>query len=112
MRRSQSFQNKLILLFLFSIILPISILSSCLAFYLQNRIQKENETYFSTTLYEISSNMSTYFSDLQHMALTPYIYDDIINFYTAVDNAQYTVEGPTTIASGPTGRTISSVCSV
>ena len=94
MRRSQSFQNKLILLFLFSIILPISILSSCLAFYLQNRIQKENETYFSTTLYEISSNMSTYFSDLQRMALTPYIYDDIINFYTAVDNAQYTEEGP------------------
>ncbi len=94
MRRSQSFQNKLVLLFLFSIILPISILSSCLAYYLQKRILKENETYFSTTLYEISSNMGTYFSDLQHMSLTPYIYDDIINFYTAVDNAQYTKEGP------------------
>ena len=96
MRRSQSFQNKLVLLFLFSIILPISILSSCLAYYLQKRILKENETYFSTTLYEISSNMGTYFSDLQHMSLAPYIYDDIINFYTAVDNAQYTKEGPAT----------------
>ena len=42
MRRSQSFQNKLVLLFLFSIILPISILSSCLAYYLQKRILKDS----------------------------------------------------------------------
>lgn len=92
--KSQNFQNKLIIIFLLSIIIPIMILSSCLAYYLQNKIQKQNETYFSTTLYSISSNMSTYFSDLQRLTLTPYIYDDIINFYTAVDNDQYTNEGP------------------
>ena len=94
MHKSQNFQNKSIIIFLLSIIIPIMILSSCLAYYLQNKIQTQNKTYFSTTLYSISSNMSTYFSDLKRLTLTPYIYDDIINFYTAVDNGQYTKKGP------------------
>lgn len=94
MHKSQNFQNKSIIIFLLSIIIPIMILSSCLAYYLQNKIQTQNKTYFSTTLYSISSNMSTYFSDLKRLTLTPYIYDDIINFYTAVDNGQYTKKRP------------------
>lgn len=93
MRKSQNFQNNLIIIFLLSIIIPIMILSSCLAYYFQNKIQEQNKTYFSTTLYSISSNLSTYFSDLQRLTLTPYIYDDIINFYTAVDNNQFTSNG-------------------
>lgn len=94
MRKSQNFQNKSIILFLLSIIIPIMILSSCLACYLQNKIQTQNKTYFSTTLYSISHNMSTYFSDLKRLTLTPYVYDDIIHFYTAVDHGRYTEKGP------------------
>ena len=57
MRRSQSFQNKLVLLFLFSIILPISILSSCLAYYLQKRILKDSAHWNAQTARENGRNL-------------------------------------------------------
>lgn len=92
-KKQQSFQSRLLVLFLISIVLPIVILSSVLAYYFQNRIYEENDKYFSTSLNSISTHLSTYAYDLKRLALTPYIYDDILNFYTAIDNGSYTAEG-------------------
>lgn len=93
MHRRQTFQNKLQILFLISIVLPIIIMSTCLAYYFQNKILAENKRYFSTSLYSISTNLSTYFSELQNLAMTPYIYDDISTFYNAVEKGNYTGKG-------------------
>lgn len=93
MKKRQSFQNRFLALFLVSTVLPIIIMATILAFYFQNRIYRNNEKYFSTSLYSISTNLSTYVSDLKRLALTPYIYDDILNFFAAVDNGKYTKEG-------------------
>lgn len=91
--KRQSFHKRLLALFLISTVAPVMILSSALAWYFQNRIYQQNNTYFSTSLYSISTNLSTYASDLKKLAMTPYIYDDIINFYTAIDNGRYTAAG-------------------
>ena len=93
MKKRQSFQNRFLALFLVSTVLPIIIMATILAFYFQNRIYRNNEKYFSTSLYSISTNLSTYVSDLKRLALTPYIYDDILNFFAAVDNGKYTKDG-------------------
>lgn len=93
MKKRQSFQNRFLALFLVSIVLPIIIMATILAFYFQKRIYRDNEKYFSTSLYSISTNLSTYVSDLKRLALTPYIYDDILNFFAAVENGKYTKYG-------------------
>ena len=93
MKKRQSFQNRFLALFLVSIVLPIIIMATILAFYFQKRIYRDNEKYFSTSLYSISTNLSTYVSDLKRLALTPYIYDDILNFFAAVENGKYTKNG-------------------
>lgn len=93
MRKRQTFYNNLLILFLISIVLPIVIMSVCLAYYFQNKIYEANKRYFSTSLYSISTNLSTYFSELQNLAMTPYVYDDISIFYTAVKKGNYTEEG-------------------
>lgn len=93
MKKRQSFQNRFLALFLVSIVLPIIIMATILAFYFQKRIYRDNEKYFSTSLYSISTNLSTYVSDLKRLALTPYIYDDILNFFAAVENGKYTKDG-------------------
>ena len=93
MKKRQSFQNRLLALFLISIVLPIIIMSTILAIYFQNKIYEDNDKYFSTSLYSISTNLSTYAYDLKRLTLTPYIYDDILNFYTAIDNGNYTADG-------------------
>ncbi len=95
MRRDKrkSFHKRLRALFIISTILPIIILSSALAWYFQDRLYKENNIYFSTALYSISTNLSTYASDLKRLAMAPYVYDDILNFYTAIDNGRYTEAG-------------------
>ncbi|WP_024347907.1 sensor histidine kinase [Lacrimispora indolis] len=93
MKKRQSFQNRFLALFLISIVMPIIIMATILAFYFQNRIYRDNEKYFSTSLYSISTNLSTYVSDLKRLALTPYIYDDILNFFAAVENGKYTKDG-------------------
>lgn len=93
MKKRQSFQNRFLALFLVSIVIPIIIMASILAVYFQNRIYEENEKYFSTSLYSISTNLSTYVSDLKRLTLVPYIYDDILNFHAAVENGNYTKNG-------------------
>ena len=93
MKKRQSFQNRFLALFLVSIVIPIIIMASILAVYFQNRIYEENEKYFSTSLYSISTNLSTYVSDLKRLTLVPYIYDDILNFHAAVENGNYTKDG-------------------
>ena len=93
MKKRQSFQNRFLALFLVSIVMPIIIMATILAFYFQNRIYRDNEKYFSTSLYSISTNLSTYVSDLKRLALTPYIYDDILSFFAAVENGKYTKDG-------------------
>jgi len=93
MKKRQSFQNRFLALFLVSIVMPIIIMATILAFYFQKRIYRDNEKYFSTSLYSISTNLSTYVSDLKRLALTPYIYDDILNFFAAVENGKYTENG-------------------
>ena len=93
LKKRQSFQSRLLALFLISIVLPIVILSAVLACYFQNRIYEDNDKYFSTSLYSVSTHLSTYAYDLKRLTLTPYIYDDILNFYTAVDNGNYTRDG-------------------
>ncbi|GLC78990.1 sensor histidine kinase [Lacrimispora brassicae] len=93
MKKRQSFQNRFLALFLVSIVMPIIIMATILAFYFQNRIYRNNEKYFSTSLYSISTNLSTYVSDLKRLALTPYIYDDILNFFASVENGKYTKDG-------------------
>lgn len=93
MKKRQSFQSRLLALFLISIVLPIIIMSTILAVYFQNKIYEDNDKYFSTSLYSISTNLSTYAYDLKRLTLTPYIYDDILNFYTAIDNGNYTARG-------------------
>lgn len=93
MKKRQSFQSRLLALFLISIVLPIIIMSTILAVYFQNKIYEDNDKYFSTSLYSISTNLSTYAYDLKRLTLTPYIYDDILNFYTAIDNGNYTAKG-------------------
>ena len=93
MKKRQSFQNRFLALFLVSIVMPIIIMATILAFYFQNRIYRDNEKYFSTSLYSISTNLSTYVSDLKRLALTPYIYDDVLSFFASVENGKYTKDG-------------------
>jgi len=70
MKKRQSFQNRFLALFLVSIVMPIIIMATILAFYFQKRIYRDNEKYFSTSLYSISTNLSTYVSDLKRQACT------------------------------------------
>ena len=93
MKKRQSFQNRFLALFLVSIVMPIIIMATILAFYFQNRIYRDNEKYFSTSLYSISTNLSTYVSDLKRLALTPYIYDDVLSFFASAENGKYTKDG-------------------
>lgn len=89
MLKKRSFQKKLLILFLVSIILPIMLLAAALAVFFQNKLTRERLEFSSSTLYSISNNLSTYASDLSRLALTPHIYDDIMAFYTGVQDGAY-----------------------
>lgn len=91
--KRQSFHHKLLALFLLSIILPIFILSAVLTTYFQQRMYESKEDYFSTSLYSVSTHLATYASDLKRLALVPYVYDDILNFFSAIDQGTYTISG-------------------
>lgn len=89
-KKTRTFQGRLLILFLLSIIIPILLLATSLAYFFQNKLISERLEYSSSTLFSVSNNLSSYASDLSRVALTPHIYDDIMNFYACVQNGTYT----------------------
>lgn len=80
MKATKSFQYKLLIFFFISIVVPIILLAVTIAVIFQHKISKERLEYSSSALYSISTNLSTYASDLKRMALAPYTFNELMDF--------------------------------
>ncbi len=77
----RSFQSKLFILFITSILLPLLVMSSFLSFYFNNRSIRTSEQNIFNTLYTVSQNIRIYLDDLKRVSLSPNVYPDVMNFY-------------------------------
>lgn len=85
----RSFQYKLIILFITSILLPLLAMSSFLSVYFNNRSIGTSEQNIFTTLYTVSQNIRIYLDDLKRVSLSPNVYPDVMKFYEQLNSGNY-----------------------
>jgi two-component system, sensor histidine kinase YesM len=90
MKKLNSFSSKLMILFTFSIIIPIIVMTFLLCNYFFTITSKQNIQQFENTLDSLSNNINTYSDDLKRLTLTPYLYNDIFKFmeYLSKNNSE------------------------
>lgn len=89
MKTKKSFQYKLLIFFSISIIASTVLLAVTISIFFKNKILKERSEYSASILYSISKNLSTYANDLKRLALAPYTFGELMNFYNTVENGNY-----------------------
>lgn len=90
MKFSVSFKNKLFLLFIISILVPLIVTSILLVSYFNNLFIEETQNrLFLNTVYSISKNMQTYLDDLKRFSLTPNMQSQIMKSYEFINEGKY-----------------------
>lgn len=89
MKFSVSFKNKLFLLFIISILVPLIVTSILLVSYFNNLFIEETDRLFLNTVYSISKNMQTYLDDLKRFSLTPNMQSQIMKSYEFINEGKY-----------------------
>ena len=75
MNRFKSFSSKLLMLFSFSIIIPIIVMLIIFSYYFSQTLYSEDIEQLENTLNSVSNNIGTYLDDLKRLTLTPYLYN-------------------------------------
>lgn len=86
MNRFKSFSSKLLMLFIFSVIIPIILMLIVLSYSFSKKLYSENIKQLENTLNSVSNNVDTYLDDLKRLTLTPYLYNETFKFMYHINN--------------------------
>lgn len=79
MFKRNSLGFRLIISFILSIFLPLTLLSAALSFYFYNTLKQESGKLFENTFHSVSVNIASIVDDLNIFSQTPYFHSDIMS---------------------------------
>lgn len=85
----RSFGVWLVAVFTISILVPLMILSTTLAVYFNHTLVAESDNLFSSTLFSVSQNITTYIEDLGRISMTPYFQSEMMGHLNDLNNGRY-----------------------
>lgn len=82
----KTFQSRLYMMFVVSIIIPVLIVAGGLSWYYNELIEERNHRDVSNTLTALAGNIQTHFSEIERISFAPYLYKDIYTTLTYFRN--------------------------
>jgi len=96
MKVSQSLRSQLLILYLFTIAVPILTISFVMPYYYQFLIVQQTQKLTDNTLNSLSNQIGTYLQDLGRLTIVPYLNDNIIQALKLITHHQYQTADPAT----------------